>query len=82
MQLSLSQVLLFSKGEKVLFVLEEEEMMDENFLAFLSEFILVGHISHLFSLEETTSIINSVRSEVTQAGLTYTRDVAWQFFLE
>ena len=69
------------QGEKVLFLLEEEEMVEENFLVYLSEFILVGHISHLFSLEESTTIINSVRTEVTQAGLTYTRDVAWQFFL-
>ena len=55
--------------------------MDEDFLVYLTEFIVSGSISHLFSLEEQTTIINSVRTEVTQAGLTYTRDVAWEFFL-
>jgi hypothetical protein len=38
-------------------------------------------ISHLFTYEEQTTIINSIRTEVTLAGLTYTRDTAWNFFL-
>ena len=49
---------------------------------YLTEFIVSGAISHLFSQEEMTTIINSIRTEVTQAGLTYTRDVAWEFFLK
>ena len=55
--------------------------MDEDFLVFLTEFITSGNISHLFTYEEQTTIINSIRTEVTQAGLVYTRDVAWEFFL-
>ncbi|KAK2150977.1 hypothetical protein LSH36_380g01074 [Paralvinella palmiformis] len=69
------------KGEKVLFLLEDDELSEEDFLVFLSEFIVSGSISHLFSQEEQTTIINSIRTEVTQAGLSYTRDVAWEFFL-
>ncbi|KAK3108743.1 hypothetical protein FSP39_014630 [Pinctada imbricata] len=68
-------------GEKVLLLLHEEELLEEDYLVFLQEFIVGGSISHLFTYEEQTTIINSIRTEVTQAGLTYTRDVAWNFFL-
>jgi hypothetical protein len=54
--------------------LHEEELMEEDFLVFLIEFIVSGSISHLFTYEEQTTIINSIRTEVTLAGLTYTRD--------
>nr|XP_022320176.1 dynein beta chain, flagellar outer arm-like isoform X6 [Crassostrea virginica] len=70
-----------SRGEKVLLLLHEEELLEEDFIVFLQEFIMGGSISHLFTYEEQTTIINSIRTEVTQAGLTYTRDVAWNFFL-
>lgn len=40
-----------------------------------------GTISHLFMPDEQTTIANSVRSDVTAAGLTYSKDVAWNFFL-
>jgi len=62
-------------------LLHEEELMEEDFLVFLIEFIVSGSISHLFTYEEQTTIINSIRTEVTLAGLTYTRDTAWNFFL-
>ncbi|KAK6172547.1 hypothetical protein SNE40_016179 [Patella caerulea] len=71
-----------TKGEKILLLLHEEELVDEDFLVFLTEFIVSGSIMHLFSYEEQTTIINSIRTEVTQAGLAYTRDVAWNFFLK
>ena len=48
----------------------------------ISEFIVSGSISHLFTHEEATTIINSIRTDVTQAGLTYSQEVAWNFFLK
>ena len=70
------------QGEKILFLLEEDELLDEDFIVYLSEFIVGADITHLFTSEEMTTIINSIRTEVTQAGLTYTREVAWDFFLK
>ena len=69
------------KGEKILLVIEEEEVVDEDFFVYLTDLVVSGSISHLFTYEEQTQIINSIRTEVTQAGLVYTRDVAWDFFL-
>ena len=74
-------ICFYIQGEKVLFMVEDDELIEEDYLVFLSEFIVSGSISHLFTQEEQTTIINSIRTEVTQAGLTYTRDVAWDFFL-
>ncbi|XP_069115919.1 uncharacterized protein [Argopecten irradians] len=77
-----SKVNSSSPGEKILLLLHEEELLEEDFLVYLIEFIIGGSISHLFTYEEQTTIINSIRTEVTQAGLTYTRDTAWNFFLQ
>ncbi|GFO25145.1 dynein beta chain, ciliary-like, partial [Plakobranchus ocellatus] len=70
-----------AKGEHILLLLREEELAERDYLVYLTEFIISGAITHLFTYEEQTTIINSIRTEVTQAGLTYTRDVAWNFFL-
>ena len=70
------------QGEKILFILEEDELLDEDFIVYLTEFIVSADITALFTSEEMTTIINSIRTEVTQAGLTYTREVAWDFFLK
>ena len=50
-------------------------------LAMVEEMVRHGAISHLFTTDEQTTISNSVRSDVTAAGLTYSKDVAWGFFL-
>lgn len=63
-------------------LLPESDLTDEDFLFHVSEFLVSSSISHLFTEEEQTSVINAVRTEVTQAGLAYTRDVAWDFFLK
>ncbi|XP_070202269.1 uncharacterized protein [Littorina saxatilis] len=70
-----------AKGEKLALLIHQEELVTDELLVHLTDFIVSCSISHLFTLEEQTTIINSIRTEVTQAGLTYTRDVAWNFFL-
>ena len=70
------------QGEKILLLLTDEELLNEDFLVYVGEFVVTGAITHLFSAEEQTSIINSIRTEVTAAGLTYTRETAWDFFLK
>lgn len=79
--LKLTAFLLLYQGEHLMLLLPESDLTDENFLVHVSEFLVSSSISHLFTEEEQTSVINAVRTEVTQAGLAYTRDVAWDFFL-
>ncbi len=58
------------------------EVLDDDFLVYVSEFLVSNSISHLFNEEEHTSITNAIRTEVTQAGLSYTKETAWNFFLK
>ncbi|CAK8694749.1 unnamed protein product [Clavelina lepadiformis] len=69
------------KGEKVVFMMHDDKSLTNECLTMVDEFVRHGAISHLFTPDEQTTIANSVRSDVTAAGLTYSRDVAWNFFL-
>jgi len=67
---------------KVMILLEEDELKEEDCLMYLSEFLVTGSISHLFSFDEQTAVVNSIRSSVTQASLGNTRKSVWTYFLE
>lgn len=58
------------------------ELYDEDFLVYVTEFLVSNSISHLFNEEEHMSITNAIRTDVTQAGLSYTKETAWNFFLK
>lgn len=70
------------RGEKLVLVLNQHDIVDEDMIVLVCELVVHGEMSHLFSPEHVTTIINSVRTDVTQAGLTYTHQVAWQHFLK
>ena len=72
--------LISVQGKRLLFLVQEEEMMNDDVLVILAEFIQSGFVWNLFSSEQQIAIINSIRSEVTQAGLVYSKDVAWKYF--
>ena len=50
-------------------------------IAMVEEVVRHATISHLFTPDEQTTIANSVRSDVNAAGLTYSKEVAWNFFV-
>lgn len=62
--------------------LTEEELNHKEFLAYVTEFLTSEEVMHLFTLEEETTILNSIRTQVVQAGLTYTKETAWEFFVK
>jgi hypothetical protein len=70
------------KGEKVILFLSEEELYQKEFLACVTEFLTSEEVMHLFSLEEETTILNSIRTQVVQAGLNYSKETAWEFFMK
>jgi len=70
------------KGEKVMLCLTEEELVHEEFLAYITEFMISEEVTHLFSIEEETTILNSIRTQVVQAGLVYTKETAWEVFIK
>ena len=62
--------------------LTEEEMPQKDFLAYITEFLTSEEVMHLFTIEEETTILNSIRTQVVQAGLVYTKETAWEFFVK
>lgn len=62
--------------------LTEEEMTHTEFLAYITEFLISEEVMHLFTIEEETTILNSIRTQVVQSGLVYTRETAWEFFIK
>ena len=69
------------KNEKMVILLTDKEILDESFLTCVYEFIKGGAISPLFSKEEQAKIVNAVRSDMNQAGVAFTRQSGWQFFI-
>lgn len=70
------------RNEKVVVLLTDKEILDESFLTCVYEFIKGGAISPLFSKEEQAKIVNAVRSDMTQAGIPFTRQSGWNFFIK
>jgi dynein heavy chain len=62
--------------------LTEEEMKNNEFLVYVTEFVVAEEIMHLFTIEEETTILNSIRTQVIQAGLVYSRETAWELFVK
>ena len=69
------------KNEKMVILLTDKEILDKSFLICVYEFVKGGAISPIFSKEEQAKIVNAVRSDMTQAGVAFTRQSGWQFFI-
>ncbi|KAM4795913.1 dynein axonemal heavy chain 9-like [Rhinophrynus dorsalis] len=69
------------KGQKTLILLTEEEI-DNTALVHMAEFVVFGSVAHLFTSEQQATIANALRSEVTNAGLTYSKERSWNLFLQ
>ena len=70
------------KNEKLLLLLTSTELLHEEFLTCVYEFVKEGAISPLFSREERSHIVNAIRSDLTQTGLAFSHEIAWKFFIE
>jgi hypothetical protein len=66
----------------VVICLTEEEMTHKEFIVHVAELMISEEIMHLFSIEEETTILNSIRTQVIQAGLVYTKEIAWDLFMK
>ncbi|CAF4014418.1 unnamed protein product, partial [Rotaria sordida] len=69
------------RNEKIILLITEEEFQHIELIIQVTNLLNTEEMSSLFSLEEETSVLNSVRTQVQQAGLSFSRAVAWEFFL-
>lgn len=65
----------------MLLLITEEEFQSNELIIHMTNLLNTEEMSSLFSLEEETSVLNSVRTQVQQAGLSFSKTVAWEFFL-
>lgn len=65
----------------MILLITAEEFKSVELINQVTNLLNAEEISSLFSLEEETSVLNSVRTQVQQAGLSFSRPVAWEFFL-
>ena len=72
----------FSQDDKLVLLLTSTELLHDTFLTCLYEFVKDSAISHLFSCEERSRIISAVRSDLTPAGLVFSTETAWRYFIE
>uniref|UniRef100_A0A8C5TMB1 Dynein axonemal heavy chain 17 n=1 Tax=Malurus cyaneus samueli TaxID=2593467 RepID=A0A8C5TMB1_9PASS len=64
------------------FLLSDAQVVDEQFLVLVNDFLASGEIPDLFPDDEVENIISSVRNEVRGRGLVDSRENCWRFFIE
>ena len=70
------------QGERLLLYISSEDIQDTfSFLVYLEELINNCSIAHLFTEEEKSHAINLIRGNVKQAGMEFSVEVAWKFFI-
>ncbi len=67
--------------EKLLLCFTEEEIIQPDFINYLTDFMVSEDIKHLFE-EEETIILNSIRTQVVQTGVTFSKETAWELFVK
>ncbi|NXG21537.1 DYH9 protein, partial [Grallaria varia] len=70
------------KNTGTVFLLTDTQVVDEQFLVLVNDFLASGEIPDLFPDEEVENIISSVRNEVKGQGLVDSRENCWKFFIE
>ncbi|NWH56161.1 DYH9 protein, partial [Geococcyx californianus] len=70
------------KNTGTVFLMTDAQVVDEQFLVLVNDFLASGEIPDLFPDDEVDNIINSVRNEVKGRGLVDSRENCWKFFIE
>jgi dynein heavy chain len=70
------------KGIGTAFILTDSQIVNENFLVLINDFLASGNIADLMPKDERDNCSNAVRGEVKQAGLQDTQENLWDFFIE
>ncbi|NXX93579.1 DYH9 protein, partial [Centropus bengalensis] len=70
------------KNVGTVFLMTDAQVVDEQFLVLVNDFLASGEIPDLFPDDEVENIINSVRNEVKGRGLVDSRENCWKFFIE
>jgi dynein heavy chain len=70
------------KSQGISWLMTDGQIVLEKFLVYLNDMLASGNIPDLFAPEEKDDIINGIRNEVKQAGISDTRDNCYDFFIQ
>ena len=69
------------KGDGVVFLFSDQQIVDERMLVYFNDVLSVGMPPDLFNQEDKDNAINAIRAEVKAAGLMDSSDNCWEFFV-
>ncbi|CAB3257120.1 unnamed protein product [Arctia plantaginis] len=67
-------------NKKNVFLFTAAQIIEEGFLEFINNILMIGMIPALFGDDEKDGIINSVRNASAEAGYGVAKDAVWNFF--
>jgi dynein heavy chain len=70
------------KSIGILWILTDQQIVDDTFLVFMNDMLASGNIPNLFPNEDIDDIVNGVRPEVKQAGIIDSKENSWEFYIE
>ncbi|KAK9867723.1 hypothetical protein WJX84_004647 [Apatococcus fuscideae] len=70
------------KGEGVLFLFTDTQIVDEKMLVYVNDLLASGEIPDLFAQEDKDEIINALRSETKSMGLADSAENCYMIFLQ
>ncbi|DBA86689.1 TPA: Dynein alpha chain, flagellar outer arm [Trebouxia sp. C0004] len=70
------------KGEGIMFLFTDSQIVDEKMLVYVNDLLSSGEIPDLFAQEDKDEIINAVRSETKALGLVDTSENCWSTFIQ
>ncbi|KAJ0174233.1 hypothetical protein K1T71_010379 [Dendrolimus kikuchii] len=72
--------LLGVDNKKTVFLFTAAQILEEGFLEFINNILMIGMIPALFGDDEKDAIINTVRNDSNEAGYGVAKDAVWNFF--
>ncbi|KAK9817742.1 hypothetical protein WJX72_001478 [[Myrmecia] bisecta] len=69
------------KGEGILFLFTDSQIVDERMLVYINDLLSSGEIPDLFAQEDKDEIVNALRSETKSLGLVDTSENCWATFI-
>lgn len=68
--------------KRTAFFFTGSQIVEEGFLEFINNILMIGYIPSLFTDEDKEQIIGQCRNPASKAGYSITRDSVWQYFLQ
>ena len=69
------------KGNRVMFLMTDNQIVDERFLVYINDLLASGFIADLCAPEDRDNFMNAVRNEAKAAGVLETPENLWDFFI-